>query len=304
VTAPSRMAPPLASVVVASNRDRALLDACLASIIPQCAAEDAELIVARAASPDTRQALAKAHPTVRFVWSDPGTDIPRLRGEGMRRARGSVVALTEDHCVATPGWLRALMDGAQQGATAVGGGMDNARRQRAVDWAAYFSEYGFFAATRRENGGMPLLTGANVAYARAALPVVTDLAIRGEWENVAHEALAARGLPLRFRPDAVVAQNQTYSAAAFCIDRYVHGRDYARVRLRTPTLARRWMLLAATPILPFLLTWRVARAAAQPRPAVFLRALPATLLFFVAWSVGEAVGYLRGPQEARDADSR
>ena len=29
--------------------------------------------------------------------------------------------------------------------------------------------------------------------------------------------------------------------------------------------------------------------------AAFLRALPATFLFLTAWSVGEAVGYLRGP---------
>jgi hypothetical protein len=44
-----------------------------------------------------------------------------------------------------------------------------------------------------------------------------------------------------------------------------------------------------------LLTWRVARASARSRWGTFLRALPATFLFLTAWSVGEAVGYLRGP---------
>ena len=55
--------------------------------------------------------------------------------------------LTEDHCVPGPHWVEELCLGVDNVAEIVGGGMDNARRSRAVDWAAYFAEYGFFSTT-------------------------------------------------------------------------------------------------------------------------------------------------------------
>ncbi len=150
----------------------------------------------------------------------------------MAQASGDVVALTEDHCIADENWVEALTLSASGDADVVGGGMDNARRSRAVDWAAYFAEYGFFSPERPERAeGPPLLTGANVAYKRHVIADVIGWAQDGEWENVAHTRLVARGSMLRFARTAAIYQNQTYSVAAFCADRYEHGRDYARKRL-------------------------------------------------------------------------
>jgi hypothetical protein len=50
-----------------------------------------------------------------------------------------------------------------------------------------------------------------------------------------------------------------------------------------------------TPLLPVVILSRVARAAAPTRWGAFFKALPVTLAFVTAWSVGEAVGYIRGP---------
>jgi GT2 family glycosyltransferase len=282
--------------VVASNRERALLQACLGSLLGQCQRLGAELLVARASSPPDIAALAKTFPSVRFLAAAPDATIPELRALGMARASGDVVALTEDHCIADENWVEALTHSANADADVVGGGMDNARRARVVDWAAYFAEYGFFSTDRPEKAaGTPLLTGANVAYKRHVIADVIGWAQEGEWENVAHTRLVARGSMLRFARTAAIYQNQSYSLSAFCVDRYEHGRDYARKRLVEEPGARRWFLLAVSPLLPPLLTWRVARASARNRLGTFLRALPATMLFLTAWSVGEAVGYLRGP---------
>ena len=293
---PRRGSAPAVSVVVASNRDKALLSACLGSLLGQCHRLSAELLVARAGSPSEVASLAKSYPSVRFVASPPDASIPQLRAIGMAKASGDVVALTEDHCIADANWVETLVNSAHGDADVVGGGMDNARRSRAVDWAAYFAEYGFFAPNRPEvHNATPLLTGANVAYKRHVIADVIGWAQEGEWENVAHTRLVARGSMLRFARTAAIFQNQTYSLTAFCVDRYQHGRDYARKRLAEDPNAPRWLLLAATPLLPPLLTWRVARAAARTRLGAFLRALPATFVFLTAWSVGEGVGYLRGP---------
>ena len=294
---PKRGSAPTVSVVVASNRDKALLQACLGSLLGQCQRLNAELLVARAGASSDVAALAKTYPSVRFVTAPADSSIPQLRAIGMGQAAGDVVALTEDHCIADENWVEALTQTANSDADVVGGGMDNARRSRAVDWAAYFAEYGFFATDRPEPQGTPLLTGANIAYKRHVIADVIAWAQDGEWENVAHTRLVARGSMLRFARTAAIYQNQTYSVSAFCVDRYEHGRDYARKRLVEDPAAKRWFLLAASPLLPALLTWRVARASARGRWGTFLRALPATVLFLTAWSVGEGVGYLRGPAD-------
>ena len=287
---------PAISVVVASNRPRALLDACLASLLPQCERASAELIVARAGTAAELHELRTAMPDVCFVAAPPSATIPQLRGLGMAESTGDIVALTEDHCVADDAWVETLLQHAHDPADVIGGGMGNAQRDRAVDWAAYFSEYGFFAETRPEaaSGTRPLITGANVAYKRRVVGDVLEWARQGEWENVAHNRLTARGSALRFVRSAAVYQNKNYRFTEFCVDRYEHGRDFARKRLSEEPGSRRWLLLCASPLLPPLLAWRVAMAAAPARWRIFLRALPATFAFLTAWSIGEAVGYLRG----------
>jgi glycosyltransferase involved in cell wall biosynthesis len=289
------LAVPHVSVVVASNRSRALLDDCLASLLGQCERARAELIVARDDDDEAIAALARDYPAVRVIPVKRGASIPELRGAGMREATGDIVMLTEDHCVPGPRWVDELCLGVDTVAEIAGGGMDNARRERAVDWAAYFAEYGLFATTRGAAGAGMQLTGANVAYRRSIVEDVIAWASAGEWENVAHDRLRQRGSSLHFVESAPVYQNKSYRFWEFCLDRYEHGRDYARTRLVEEPQARRWLLMTVTPLLPFVILSRVTRAAAPTRWPYFLRALPATLAFVTAWSVGEAVGYLRGP---------
>ena len=96
------VAVPHVSVVVASNRSRALLDDCLAALLDQCERARAELIVARDDDDEGLAAIAEAYPSVRVVPVKRGATIPELRGAGMRKATGDIVLLTEDHCVPGP----------------------------------------------------------------------------------------------------------------------------------------------------------------------------------------------------------
>src|SRR4029078_6127073 len=128
------------------------------SLLGQCQRLNAELLVARAGASADVASLVKTYPSVRFVNAPGAASIPQLRAIGMAQATGDVVALTEDHCIADENWVEALTQTANSDADVVGGGMDNARRSRAVDWAAYFAEYGFFASDRPEPQGTPLLT--------------------------------------------------------------------------------------------------------------------------------------------------
>lgn len=284
---------PRTSVVVASCRATSLLEACLASLVPQCQSCRAEIIVARNVTEPELDLLRQGYPKVRFLAVPASRSIPLLRAAGLKAARGAVIACTEDHCVAASDWLQQLLRASREGFDVVGGAMDNAQRHRAVDWAAYFSEYGFFAQNGGTNAQAPLLTGANVAYARHVLEDVFRYAARGEWENVIHAHLAGAGRRLRFAPEAVIFQNQNYGFVEFCRDRYRHGYDYARRRL-VDEAPRRWLYMLGSPALPLLQAARLARAMGRHQRWAFLRASPITVALLGAWSLGEAIGYWHG----------
>ena len=115
---------PEVSVVVAcmTGRDDDL-SSCLRSLLPQC--DDAvEVIVAVAAPPDPE--LREHHPRVRFVGGvDDGpaeTRVFRMRQRGIDAARGRFVALTEDHCRVSAGWLAALVAALEREKSAIAGG--------------------------------------------------------------------------------------------------------------------------------------------------------------------------------------
>jgi glycosyltransferase involved in cell wall biosynthesis len=285
---------PLLSVVVASFRELDLLAQCLDSLRPQCARHGAELIVARA-NREAPAALGVVTEGCRVVSAPSDAGVPRLRGEGLAQARGEWVAITEDHCVADPGWLDAFRAAQGPGFQVLGGSMGNARPERGTDCGAFFAEYGFYGATQRHGpGGTPLITEANAAYHRSVVSDVAAWAQAGSWENVVHDRLHAAGHAFRLVPAAVVRQNLTYHLGAFCRDRFEHGRAYAVTRSAGMRGSRRLALFAGTPLLPLVLAGRIYRSVRPAERRYWARGLPAMLTFLSAWALGEAAGYLRG----------
>ncbi len=291
------------SIVVASFRERRVLDECLAALVPQCAHARVELIVARRGSAADCASVAHDYPSARVLPVPLNADLPRIRGAGLALASGRLSALTEDHCVPSPDWSATWMGLADSDAPlpdVIGGCMDNGQRSRAVDWGAFFAEYGFFAGS----GSAPraLITAANVVYSSRIVAHVADMMQDGAWENVVHDRLRSEGARFEWTERALVAQNLRYQVGAFARDRFEHGYDYARVRLRESTAANRWLYAFGTFALPALLTFRIARVAVNSAARVwqFSRALPFTVFFLSAWAAGECAGYLEGPAP-RDA---
>lgn len=283
------------TVVVASFRGLDLLAQCLHSLRPQCATLGAELVLARP-SGAPQAALEQVAKGCRVVVAPPGATLPEIRGAGLAQASGEWVALTEDHCVAEPGWLDALLSARSSDVQVLGGSMGNARRERGTDCGAFFAEYGFFGATgaSARPEAPPQITEANAAYHRSVVPLVAEWAGRGAWENVIHDRLHAAGHGFRLVPAARVRQNLTYRLGEFCRDRFAHGRAYAATRAAGLAGWKRLALLATTPALPFVLAGRAIRSADPAERRYLPRGLVAMLVFLSAWSLGEATGYARG----------
>lgn len=291
--------------MIASCRAVRLLERAVTALRPQCARLNAEIVIARSGDAEDVAAVRALFPDLRVVSIAPGAGIPRLRGLGLAAANGDPVAMTEDHCVPAEDWLERLSVHTREGADAVGGGMANAPGSGAVSWGAYLSDYGFYSYARPEDHRpVPLLTAANIAYSRRVVPDVTAWCDEGAWENVVHDRLTAAGRSISFAPEARVYHRHGYSLGGFCRDRYEHGWDYARARLTEDREARRWLLLALTPLLPFVLIRRIARAAAGEDPTAFMKALPVTFIFLCSWAIGEAAGYLRGALKADEEAGR
>lgn len=286
------MSPHAVTVVVASFRPHPILEAALRRLIPQCEAAQADLIVARRPRAGDDE-LAELYPGCTVVPCGPEAGLPQIRGTGLAAALGHWVVLTEDNVVPATGWLWRLTQSMSEDVDVLGGEMGNSSRRRAVDWGAFFAEYGFFGSGKLE-GQQALMTGANVAYHRRVLDRVTAWSLGGAWENVIHERLHGMGARFRQVPGAVMDQQLTYRLGPFAVDRWEHGRDYARVRSASMTVAGRVAHTALAPILPLVLAHRIWRSTGHRAPREFVRALPAMLTFLGAWSAGEAAGYLQG----------
>ncbi len=117
------------SVVVPTYRRPDLLDRCLSALLAQDLDPAAyEVVIADdAAGEDTRRLVEKWSQLSRcaLVYVPvTGTHGPAAaRNAGWRRARGPVVAFTDDDCVPDRGWLRAGLAALKDGVAAVCGGV-------------------------------------------------------------------------------------------------------------------------------------------------------------------------------------
>lgn len=100
---------PTFSVVVTSTGDAGTLRTQLAALLAVCARVEAEVLVVRSGPPGEAPAVARDHPSVRFLRPPAATDPGSLRAAGMAAASGDVVMLTADDDPAAAARLQHLL---------------------------------------------------------------------------------------------------------------------------------------------------------------------------------------------------
>lgn len=282
---------PEVSVVVASFSGEAALGHCLESLIAQTPVP--EVIVSTDLDRESVDRLSALHPRARFLRGEPGTSAFRLRARGVAEARGGLVALTEDHCTAAPGWLPALQAAHTAGQVVVGGVVENGRAGSPFERALYWCEYAGQMPPLPE-GPAGLLSGVNVGYDRAAL-----LACRPVWEDSfyeseVHAALRKAGHTLHRAARAVVTSHLAFTFAGARAHLFRGGLRFGRERLARSSPATRLLLCLAAPAVPAVLLGRVVAAVVSRRPREIghlVVALPHAACLVGAWAAGEALGY-------------
>lgn len=280
-------------MIVTSPDPSDVLRDCVASLAAQ---EDAsEIVVAASSDADPHDWLQREFPSVRvLVFPEPRTS-PQLRWAALAHTSGRLVAATESRCVPSRDWCATLVRAHERwrDAPAIGGPVTLTPSASALDWGLYLSEYARFAPPLAD-GPADEISGANLSYKRQALDEARDQLDAGAWEVFVHARWIAQGRRLAQSQATVTFRNGMSASAALGL-RFRYGRSYAAGRSTTIPAARRLVLIAGSPLLPAVLTWRLFQTARRKRlVGPFARSFAWSLAFNIAWSAGELVGYVSG----------
>jgi hypothetical protein len=235
-------------------------------------------------------------PQAQFIFWPYPRNYPAMRAAGVRAARGSIVAATEDQCMPPPAWCANIVqEHAIQPAAAIGGPVEKHRPDSLLNWAIYLREFGEYTPPLPA-GPSATLTDCNVTYKRAALDPIVDVWRQEFHEPQVHSALLERGETLWLSPALQTEQQRSFAFSFALRERFHFGRLFGRLRLPALHPASRALLILLSPALPFLLTARVLVRALRKRKyvGVTLLATPYLLLLSTAWSLGEFAAYLAG----------
>ena len=282
------------SVVVVMLGGRDYLPRCLDALHRQIGVTRPEIIVPGDESAGELASLHRRYPDVEFVPVEGRRTYAELRAIGFRRARGRIIALTEDHCSPDPDWCQQILKLHEGAHAAVGGAVDKGP-DGVFNWAIYLCDFSRYMNPVVE-GPSAYLTDCNVSYKRQALEALAPLWAREFHETTINWTLAGQRQSLWLSPRVVVRQQRSLTLGAALGERYRFGRLFARTRVAATPWTKRLLYAAGALALPLVLVARVARNVVAKRRARdrFLLALPAIVLLNTVWGLGELVGYLQG----------
>jgi hypothetical protein len=282
------------SIVIASVNGWHVLGPTLRSIDDLPQRERIEVIVVDAVGGSTRERLRAHRPPVVLVESVRSA-IPRLRYQGVLRARGGIVAILEDHSEVDCHWAATIFDGHRSDCGALGGAVENGKGGL-INWAAYFCEYTPYMSPVTE-GEADDLPGNNIAYKRPHLMRHARVLDQGKWESWINDRLRQDGVRLASTNAMLVRHIKSFRLAYFLRQRFHFARSYAGMRRSDQNWPKRLVYGFGSLALPALLLFRVTRTVARKGRHLgwFAACWPLVALFLTVGACGELVGYLFGP---------
>ena len=291
---------PELSVVVAAPRGGEPLRRCLESLAAQEGLREGALEVLVALGPHAGIGFGEEPERalhVRMVAVASGSaSLPFLHGAGVAASGGNLVAVTEEVATFESDWAASVLEVQKRTrAAALGGSVRPAEGIAGLDLAVFLCDYAAFLPPFPA-GLTAELPGLAAVFTREALVGAGDVAVDGFWKTFHCRSLAHSGRLIHRDPALRVSCGRRLSWFAWARRRFLHGRCYGAMRATNWSASRRILHLLASPAVPFLLFWRVARQA-WPRPAFrsrFLAVSPGCLVAQLLWAVGETVGLLFG----------
>ena len=290
-------------VVVGSLRDRARR--CLGVLVDQ-ATSATEVLVVDLAPADLAPFPDRPTPGVRVLRMPADTTFARARAEGVRAARGRVVAFLEEHAMPLGGWTAAVLAAHQEPYAGIGGEIENANPGVGLSDLAGLMSYGRFYAPLNPREA-PMIVGHNSSYKRDRLLALgADLDRLLACDLVMMTRLRALGHRLFLDPRIRVAHANEVALRSVCRGYFLHHRTYGPLRAREARWSRwrRLLYIAATPLIPVYFFVRFRRILRRHRPdlvGTFDRGALRIYIAQLAGACGQAVGLAAGPGRAEAA---
>ena len=100
---------------------------------------------------------------------------------------------------------------------------------------------------------------------------------------------------MTFDNDLVVVHRNCYSTRQFIHQRFSHGIEFGMARAKVMNAPRRLMMIALSPLIPVVFTRKIMAAARRDKQfnLGLNRDMFWLLVFVLAWSIGETVGYAK-----------
>ncbi len=291
----SSLKTPELSIVVAAWNDITLLRQCLASMQGQAEIADTEIIVASNFGCERNETIKELFAHVNCICLPESATVPQLRAAGIASAQGEVIALIEDHCTLDEKWCAEVKKAHKSSQSIVGGAVENASRERLLDWAVYFYDYGRFMLPGKA-GVVSSLSGMNISYKRFVLESVGENYREGFFEAFINEQLKEQGHSLYLQPSMIVYHQKKYRMGDALIQCYHLARSFAGRRVLNDPRLKRASFIVGSLMLPVLLPARIVLTIAEKRrhlKELFL-SLPHLVTLMASWSFGELCGYLLG----------
>lgn len=232
---------------------------------------------------------------VRLIRARSDSRIPMLWRDGIRAARADKVALTTAHCVPSQTWIKQLLAYPLEGEqVAVGGAIENVENDTTIGRVIYLLRYVRY--TRARSGGRADdLAADNALYRKADILAHEGLLEIGFWEPSFHERFLAEGKHMTYDNNLVVVHKNCYSTRQFIHQRFSHGIEFGMARAKVMNTPRRLMMIALSPLIPLVFTRKIVAAARRDKQfnLGLNRDMFWLLVFVLAWSIGETVGYAK-----------
>ena len=229
----------------------------------------------------------------------PGKSVFELYAIGLHASRGDVVALTEDHALPRPGWIRAVVRAHAEHpeAAAIGGAIENGSRGHLVEWASYFTTQGPHMAPLGDREVRMTTNEADVSYKRRVLERYDPDDGSGFMAILYNRRLAEAGEVLRVDDRMVVDHFETTGFGWTTSIHFHNGRTIAGFRRARGMTREEWLRMAAALLIP---AWRTVRAVRIGLAKGRLRreliaSSPLALWLEYVQGAGQLCGYLLGP---------
>lgn len=292
-------APDTISVVIAWVNSFELLTAGIDELLVGNRPADEIIVVTRHGEKEQKR-LREKYPSVILIAEPADTSITKLRSVGVKNSNGSIVVITEDHCVPSKKWLEVAEKRIAEGYDVVGGPVENSWDKRLRDSAAFLTEYAFALLpadakeqTADENGAIP---GNNAAYRRELLEGLCRTLDADLWESFYYDKLRAEGKKLIYVPEMLLFHHRPFDFFYFVSQRYHFCRSFAEMRNQSLSWSGRIKYGLACTILPPFLWLRGLQTLMKKQRMVkeYFICSPLISIYLFAGAFGEMVGYFLG----------